>query len=65
MKQLLELYGDVEAFLRQYDQEPATCQKLLQLFSRPAEGILRYRACCHRGCRDIHVQTGWRWFSCI
>ena len=30
MKQLLELYGDVEVFLRQYDQSPATRQKLLQ-----------------------------------
>ena len=32
MKQLLELYGDVEVFLRQYDQAPATRQKLLQFF---------------------------------
>ena len=32
MKELLELYGDVEVFLNQYDQAPATRQKLLQFF---------------------------------
>ena len=47
MKQLLELYGDVDVFLRQYNQAPATCQKLLQFFSRSVEeGVLRNRACC-------------------
>ena len=32
MKEMLELYGDVETFLRQYDQPPATRQKLLKFF---------------------------------
>lgn len=32
MKELMELFGDVETFLGQYDQAPATRQKLLQFF---------------------------------
>ena len=35
LKQLLELFGDIEPFLTRYDQAPATCHKLLLLFQDP------------------------------
>ena len=35
MKQLLELFGDVEAFLTMHDQAPATRHKLLQFLQDP------------------------------
>jgi len=38
MKQLLELYGDLETFLRQHDDlAPATCNKLLQHLDDPTK----------------------------